>query len=168
MGGYSSASLFQPGAILDEFRLYSWALTSAEIAATWATTLNNANVLTVAQTGPGVGDLFITLTQISPTATAGWTLISADTSGFKGTGSLFGIEPDALTWALLFSSVLADGNIFQFPVPSPTGAWPNTGFFLPPGSVSSLAGLTLDFGVVLVGPGLVYDGKSNVERFYFQ
>jgi hypothetical protein len=126
------------------------------------------NILSVAQTGPGVGDLNIALTMISPTATEGWTLISANTSLPQSTGSFFGIEPDALTWALLFSSIIADGNLFHFPVPSPTGAWPNIPFFLPPGSVSSLAGLTLDIGVVLVGPSFVYDGKSNVERVFFQ
>jgi len=164
---YSSASTFSNGAKLDEFRLYGRALLPAEVAATWSVELFDVNVLSLAQSGPGVGDLTMTLGNLSPTATEGWTLLSADTSGTAGAGPFFGLRPDATTW-LLLGQPLFDGNPFHFPVPSAFGAFPTGAFAAPPGSVSGLAGLSFDIAVVLVRPGYAYDSRSNVVRYTFQ
>lgn len=167
VGGYNSASNFSNGANLDEFRMYSYALTPAQVAAGVGVELFDTNVLSVTQSGPGVGDLSIGLTNLSPTALEGWTLISFDVSGVVGAGPLFGIRPDFGTWTLFLNSPLADGVPFHFPVPSAFGAFPNSPYALPPGAVSFLAGTSADFSVFFVNASFVYDSRSNVVRRTF-
>ena len=166
VGGYTSAN-WSGGAILDEFRMYSYALTGAQVAAGVNVQLQNFNELTVVQSGPGVGDFTLALNNLSPTAVEGWTLASFATTGPVATGPLFGIVPDAGTWLLFTTTPLTDSNPFHFPVPSAFGGFPNTPFALPAGAVSFLAGTTADFVVFLVQPGFVYDGRSNVARLAF-
>ncbi|HYC77389.1 MAG TPA: LamG-like jellyroll fold domain-containing protein [Planctomycetota bacterium] len=168
VAGYNTSSTFGGGAKLDEFRVYNRALTAAEIAATWNIELFNANQLSVSQSGPGVGDLTIALDLVSPTAIEGWTLITFDVSGPVGTGPFFGIRPDSGTWSLLIGVPLTDSNPLHFPVPSAFGGFPNSPFVVGPGAVSFLAGLSADFSVFLLGPGFVYDSRSNVVRHLFQ
>jgi hypothetical protein len=166
VGGYTTSS-WSGGAILDEFRVYSYALYAAQVAGGVNTELYDFNTLTVAQSGPGVGDLSIALTSLSPTAVEGWTLITFATAGMLGAGPLFGITPDAGTWALFTTSPLTDSSPFHFPVPSAFGGYPNTPFTLPAGTLNFLAGTSADFVVFLVQPGFVYDGRSNVSRIAF-
>jgi hypothetical protein len=166
VGGYSSAS-WSGGAILDEFRMYSYALTAPQVAAGVNVQLQNFNELTAVQSGPGVGDFTLSLNNISPTAVEGWTLATFATTGPVSTGPLFGIFPDAGTWLLFTTTPLTDSNPFHFPVPSAFGGFPNVPFALPAGAVSFLAGTTADFVVFLVQPGFAYDGRSNVARLAF-
>lgn len=125
------------------------------------------NVLAVSDGGLGVDALTVSLTDITPSATEGWFLVSSDVSRPLGTGPFLGISPDTLTWTFLFSSPLLDGSLFHFPVPSSLSLFPTTPFVLPPGSTASINGATLDMTVLLVGPGLSYAGRSNVVRYAF-
>lgn len=127
-----------------------------------------ANRLDVSQSGPGVGDLNVSLTMISPTATEGWLLLSLQTGFPVATGPLLGIWPDATTFNLFLTSPLIDGNPLHFPIPSPSGAFPNTPFILPPGGSPFPAGVTVDVVAFLVGPNFAYDGRSGVVRYTFQ
>jgi hypothetical protein len=167
VAGYTSASHFSNGANLDEFRMYSYALTPAQVAAGVGVELFDVNVLTVTQSGAGVGDLSIGLTNITPTGIEGWTLISFDVSGTAGAGPLMGIRPDFGTWTLFLNSPLADGVPFHFPNPSAFGAFPNSPYVLPPGAVSFLAGTSADFSVFFVNASFSYDSRSNVVRRTF-
>ena len=164
VGGYNTSS-FQPGCVIDEFRVYDYALTQAEITATYNVTLFDQNILDVTQT-PGLGDLNLSLTNLSPTATQGFLFLSSETGAASGTGSFFGIEPSPLTFAFL-NQPMFDGNPFNFPVPSAFGLFPNTPLNLGSGAVSSLNGQTFDWVIVLFGPGFSYDSKSNVVRHTF-
>jgi hypothetical protein len=126
------------------------------------------NILTMGQSGPGVGDFTMSLGSVSPGATRGWTLISQDVSGPVGLGPLLGIRPDATTWELFFTVPMLDGSPFHFPVPSPSGGFPNIPIQMAPGSVNSLAGITLDAACLLVDGFYGYIGHSNVVRMTFQ
>jgi hypothetical protein len=127
------------------------------------------NRLFISQSGPGVADLFVSLTDIVATANEGWILPSALQVSGVGAGPLLGIWPDASTWQILFGAPLVDGNPFHFPIPSATGAFPNVPIQAPPGTVPFLAGLNLDFVALLVtNPGFTFAGSSNVVRILFQ
>jgi hypothetical protein len=123
------------------------------------------NVLSILQSGPGVGDLTATLTDISPTAGEGWTLITANTSHPYASGPVLGIVPDPTTWSV-FGYPYFPGNPFHFNA-TDVGVFPNTPFVAGPGSLTALAGTTLDFVVLLLGPN-GYDSQSNVQRVTFQ
>ncbi len=168
VAGYTSASTYSNNVPLDEFRVYSRALTGAEIAASWNIELFDINVLSVNQTAPMVGDLSISVASLSPTATEGWMLLSGDVSGVTGTGPLLGIRPDAITWSFFLTQPLLDGNPFHFPVPSIFGGFPTNPFVLPPGSTTGLTGSTLDLVLLLIRPGFVYDSRSQTVRYTFQ
>lgn len=154
--------------LLDEFRLWGRARTAAEIAASYNAELFDFNILSVTQSGPGVGDLSIGLSNLVPSAIEGWTLISFDVSHPAGTGPLLGIYPDYGTWLLFTGTPVADGNPIHFPVPSTLGGFPTTPYALPPGAVGFLAGTSADFVVMLVDAGFTYAGKSNAVRIAFQ
>jgi hypothetical protein len=154
--------------LMDEFRLWGSARTAAEIAAAYNVELFDTNRLAVTQSGPGVGDLSISLVDIVPAAIEGWTLISLDTTHPAGSGPLLGIYPDYGTWLLFTGTPVADGNPIHFPVPSTLGGFPTAPYALPPGAVSFLAGTSADFVVMLVDAGFTYAGKSNAVRHTFQ
>ncbi|HYC77387.1 MAG TPA: LamG-like jellyroll fold domain-containing protein [Planctomycetota bacterium] len=120
-------------------------------------------------TGGGVGDLVVTPVPTACGAAAaavlGYTLLSFNTAGAVGTGPLFGITPDAITFFFL-STALAPGNPLAFVV-SP-GLYPNAGpLGFPAGTMSAFAGFSMDGVMVFIGPtgSLVY--WSNVDRVAF-
>ena len=154
--------------VMDDFRLWGRARTATEIAAAYNVELFNTNRLAVTQSGPGVGDLSISLVDIVPAAIEGWTLISFDTTHPAGSGPLLGIYPDYGTWLLFTGTPVADGNPIHFTVPSLFGGFPTAPYALPPGSVNFLAGTSADFVVMLVDAGFAYTGKSNAVRYAFQ
>jgi hypothetical protein len=165
--GYTGSSWFN-NVIMDEFRVYSYALTDAQVMATAGVELFDTNVLEVSQSGPGVGDLSISLTNLSPTATSGWMILSAEVAAPEGSGPFIGIHPDASTWLLFLTTPMGTGNPFHFPTVAPLGFFPASPFNVGPGGVSSLTGLTVDVAMLMVTPGPYYDSKSNVVRFTFQ
>ena len=126
------------------------------------------NILSITQSGPGVGDLSISLTNLSPTATSGWMILSADVAGSQGAGSFIGVYPDFNTWLLLTTTPIGLGNPFHFPTVAPVGFFPTSPFNLGAGAVSSLTGLTVDVAMLMVTPGPFYDSRSNLVRFTFQ
>lgn len=134
-------------------------------------TLVRANLITVAPqpfqmttTGGGTGDLLITPvpTTCYPTATEGWTLMSFSTyAGPVGTGPFAGLFPDTYTIAFA-TSAAAVGNPLHF-IPAP-GFFPNAPYYLPPGSLSVLAGLGVDACEVLIDPAWTFLRITNVVR----
>jgi hypothetical protein len=163
-----NTSTFSLSVLLDEFRVYSYALTDAQVMATAGVELFDINVLNVSQSGPGVGDLSISLTNLSPTATSGWLILSAEVGASEGSGPFIGIYPDANTWLLFLTTPMGTGNPFHFPTVAPLGFFPVSPFNVGPGGVSSLTGLTVDVAMLMAKPGPNYDSKSNVVRFTFQ
>lgn len=159
VGGQTSNGL---NGVLDEFRLWRQFRTPAEILANYNVELANENVLSASNSGPGVGDLTLSLASISPGAVSGFTLITGETAGAPGTGPVFGIVPDALTWQG-FMMAPFPGNPFHFPV-GPAGVYPAAPFVAPPGALASLAGQTFDLVAIVLGPGVSYLGKSAVVR----
>jgi hypothetical protein len=124
------------------------------------------NVLSITQSGPGVGDLDVSLSMISPTAFEGWTLLSASTANPMGTGPLLGLWPDPTTWEVL-SYTYFPGNPFHFRT-TDLGVYPNAPFTVPPGTMTALTGQTLDFVTFLLNNSLLYDSRSKLVRVTFQ
>jgi hypothetical protein len=147
---------------MDEFRLWGTARTGAQILASYNQELFPNNIFTAVTSGGGVGDLSLSLTSISPGAVEGYMLVTSAPIGGVGTGPLFGIWPSGETWALI-ATPLAVGNPLHFVVGIP-GAFPDTGFSVPAGTLSYLAGQTWDLVCVVAGPSLTYLGHSQAQR----
>lgn len=126
----------------------------------------NQNILSITQSGAGVGDLDARIARLSATAAEGWTLLSGNTSLPLGTGYLLGLNPDGLTWGG-FSQPLIAGSPFHFDARI-SGVFPQAPFIVGPGSVSGLAGQTLDFVCLFLDANGGFDGASNVVRVTFQ
>lgn len=99
--------------------------------------------------GMGIGDLELNITGIPPQATNVVLIASyLPAPGGLGTGPFLGVYPDAVTWVLITFPVTA-GNPFHFPVTaSPYAAGP---LRFPPGSVSALAGITVEAAALAYG-----------------
>jgi hypothetical protein len=122
------------------------------------------NILNVATSGGGVGDLAVSLTMISPAAASGFTLISADTAATLGSGPVLGIYPDLTTWSILIEIPVAPGNPLHFLTGYP-GLFPDAPLNVAPGTLSFLSGQTWDFVALLTdASGFGYVGRSNVVR----
>jgi hypothetical protein len=150
---------------MDDFRLWLRARTPAEIQAAYNNELYNENILAGTTSGGGVGDLSLSLTSITAWAQEGYTLISQFTTFPAGSGPLLGIYPDGLTW-MVFSFPSVAGSPFHFPV-GLAGTYPAVPFVVPPGTLSNLAGTSLDAVTLLLGPNLSYAGASNAIRLNF-
>jgi hypothetical protein len=127
---------------IDDFRMWSVARTASEIATNYNSELSATNQLVATNSGIGIGDLFLSLTAISPGATQDFTLITGATSGSLGSGPAFGITPDAATFQG-FLTPLALGNPFHFPV-GPPAVYQDVPFTVPPGTLVALSGQTFD------------------------
>jgi hypothetical protein len=122
------------------------------------------NILTFNTTGGGVGDLVAGISNIGPTVTEGYLLISALTSNPIGSGPALGLWPDATTWSILLDpSPALPGNPLHFAVGFP-GLFPSTPFIVPPGSLSFLAGTSWDVVGLMIGVGPSYAGRTNLVR----
>lgn len=146
---------------MDEFRLWLRARTAAEIAANFNVEVVNQNNLVATTTGGGAGDLNLSLSLVTPGATEGWLLVSGTTAGPPGSGPILGLWPDALTWSG-FAQPSFPGNPFHFPVGFP-GVFPDAPLVLPPGTLSNLAGTSLDVAALLLA-GPAFAGVSLVNR----
>lgn len=167
VAGYATVTGLPAGTGFDEFRMYSYALTDAEVAATATIELFDQNILSLSQSGPGIGDLSVDLTMLSPTAVQGFTLYSTNTSLPEGAGPLLGITPVAATWAGL-AVPYAPGNVFHFMTGDPAPLFPNGTYLFPAGTFSGVPGLQVDVVCLLLNGVGAYDSKSNVVRITFQ
>ena len=81
-----------------------------------------------------------------------------------GQGGFFGLIPDGNTWSIL-TMPAAVGNPLRF-VHAP-GFFPAVPFAVPPGSLSFLIGVTVDFVQVDVTPAITVAHISNLDRVTF-
>lgn len=124
------------------------------------------NRLTMAQSAPMVGDLSIGLDMISQTAAGGFTLVSTHTSLPVGSGPVLGLVPSLETYQV-FGFPYFPGNPFHFST-GDLNLFPHVVLDMPPGTVTHLTGLQLDFACFLYGGSGAFDSQSNVVRVLFQ
>jgi PKD repeat protein len=138
-----------------------------------ASTVTKVNFVHVTQyvfdaftTGGGAGDLVLTgiPSYGGPSATHGFTFISFTPGGAVGTGPMFGIVPDALTWPI-FGTPAAVGNPLHY-IPAP-GVYPEALFVVPAGVLTAFTGTTADFVQVGVTPAYTVVFVSNCDRITF-
>ena len=117
-------------------------------------------------TGGGAGDLAIVPvpTICYPTTAQGWTLVSFSALNPVGAGPFGGIYPDATTFSWI-NLAASPGNPLHF-APAP-GVYPNIPFGVPPGTLSALAGVSMDANEILVGPSFNILLITNVARITF-
>jgi hypothetical protein len=130
-----------------------------DIGAHEKSAFNNLSLLTG---GGGLGDLTLSLTMIDPSAVEGLMLLSSYTLLSVGSGPVFGLWPDGLTWAFI-NTPLGPGNPLHFPL-VPAFVFPYVPLAAPPGTLSILAGQVWDVVAVMLGPGTTYVGQSNIVR----
>ncbi|HYC77028.1 MAG TPA: hypothetical protein VEI02_05310 [Planctomycetota bacterium] len=122
------------------------------------------NILSFVTSGGGVGDLFVSISDLDPNAVSGYMLISADTSHPFKSGPLFGMWPDFTTWTILTDPAPAfPGNPLHFVCNVP-GVFPATPLTAPAGSLSFLGGSSWDVCALILGFGNAYVGVSNLIR----
>lgn len=123
------------------------------------------NILSLSQSGPGVGDMTMTVGNPSPTAAEGYMLLSSYTTGALAQGPILGIYPDPGTFAV-FTFPYLPGSPFHFNMQD-VGFWPQSPFVAPPGTTNVLTGLTFDVVLLFLNPFSFYDSRSNVVRHTF-
>jgi PKD repeat protein len=114
----------------------------------------------------GQGDLYMA----SPPPPLGWSeaflFMSQQTALITGSGWFFGIYPDALTWSIVgFPS--GPGNLIHPTNAGNPGLWPDAPVVLPPGTVTTIQGLTFDFVLVFLDPSMIPLTWTNVSRTLF-
>ena len=116
--------------------------------------------------GGGIGDLMATASCLPPGIHEGFTLLSLNTSGPVGQGSLFGIYPDALTYQGV-ATPPDPTNPLHFIAPINPAGFPLAPISLPPGYFSSLSGQSMDAQIVLLDSTFTISGITNVARVAF-
>ena len=122
-----------------------------------------SNSFNLSMTSSGGGDLNLQLLGIPGAAVEGYTLFSLDTSSPVGAGSLLGLSPDWLTYTGL-ASPAASGNPLHFLAPYSAGSYPASPFSLPPGSLPSFSGLSVDAMVGVLDSSANLLAVTNVSR----
>jgi hypothetical protein len=103
-------------------------------------------------TPQGGGSASLALRGIPSGAVEGWTIPSLDMTFPVGSGPVFGISPDALTFLVISSNPTpAPGNIFHFTLPATPPSYPADEFVFPAGTFPP--GLGVDVVGVAVFPG---------------
>lgn len=113
-------------------------------------------------TGGGAGDLTLAVVNLPGAVTEGFTLVTSSTIASPGSGPFFGIWPDAVTFQGI-AVPAAVGNPLHFVTGVP-GAFPDSPFVVPPGTLSFLGGQVWDAVLVGLAPGFVYVNRTNVVR----
>lgn len=111
----------------------------------------------------GAGDLTIDLNGAPLAMAEGFTLFSLDTARPVGTGSFFGLEPDALTLAIA-TYPAATGSPLHHVAPYAANLYPNVPFLFPPGSLGALSGTTVDGMAVALDASFGFLGVTPVVR----
>ena len=109
------------------------------------------------------GNLFCSLTDVPAGTTQGFTLFSFNTTLPTGVGTVFGINADPFTLAVV-ATPAAQGGLYHWVLPASPAAYPNAAFTLPPGSLNAFIGMTADGQGIALGPGFSFLGESNVVR----
>lgn len=116
--------------------------------------------------GNGAGDLtLIVNTPFSGAIVEGYTLLSSTQVGNAGSGPLFGLWPDALTFAAIPTTPAVVGDplhwVANHGIP---GVWPLAPLQFPSPSLAFLAGQTWDVVLVGFGPNFTPAERSCVAR----
>jgi serine protease AprX len=111
------------------------------------------------------GSFGVSLTNLPAGWAQGYTLLSFGVSRPVGLGTFLGIEFDGLAAACL-SVPAAPGNFIHF-VPGGPTEFPQAPFNLPPGTMSALAGLSMDGISLVLNAGGQIVAVSNADRVTF-
>lgn len=122
--------------------------------------------LSMLTSGGGIGDLFAQISGLPQGTSAGFTLLSFNTAGVVGQGSLFGINPDLLTFNVL-TSPPAPTNPLHFVAPFVPGFYPVAPINVPAGAFAPFAGMAMDAQVIALNAGFNLLGMTNVSRVMF-
>lgn len=112
--------------------------------------------------GGGAGDLSLSIINLPAGVTEGFTIVTGSPIGTIGSGPMFGIWPDAVTFQGIGTQA-AVGNPLHFVAGVP-GIFPDAPLAVPAGTLSFLAGQVWDAAVVALAPGLTYLNHTNVVR----
>ena len=106
----------------------------------------------------------VAIGNIPANATSGFTLFSLNTSlPVNPTTTSIGLQADALTAGCL-ATALAPGDFFHWTWPVSAPVYPAASWVFPPGSLITLAGISMDAQAAAIGSSTVY---SSVQRITF-
>jgi hypothetical protein len=109
-------------------------------------------VFYIAASTTGVGDARLSIANVPAGTFEGWTFISLDTTLPVGTGPIFGVTPDATTFAILTIAPVANpGDVLHWTSPV-AGVFPATALTFPAGTFSAFSGTSWDLISLAVGP----------------
>ncbi|MSR75603.1 MAG: hypothetical protein EXS14_09080 [Planctomycetes bacterium] len=104
----------------------------------------------------------VTIGNIPSTATSGFTLFSMNTTApVNTTTTTIGLSFDSLTQGCLFTAV-APGDFFHWTWPVSSPVYPAAPMVFPPGSLVSLAGLSMDAQAMSAGATTTYSGVVRI------
>lgn len=111
----------------------------------------------------GTGSAQVIVANVPPGTLEGWTFFSTTTTTPVGGGAIFGITPDAATFAIFtLAPVAQPGNVLHWTPPAP-GLFPAIPFTLPAGAMTPFAGQVWDFLAIAIG-GAGLTPTFNVSR----
>ena len=99
------------------------------------------------------------------TALQGWTVATFTPASPVGSGPMFGIIPDGVSWFILTTYDHPTlGHPFHWTANGSTAFYPHVPIVVPPGVMSAFAGNTWQYVSVALGPGLGLQAFSNVTE----
>ena len=111
---------------------------------------------------PGNSNTTVSISNIPPSATQGWTFVSFTTPTAAGNGPVFGITVDAVTLSIFNTyPVPQPGNFFHWTVGAP-GVYPASPLMVPGAALTPFSTMTWDFVALAIGAGNIT--ASNVVR----
>jgi hypothetical protein len=172
-GAFPSGSVSQNGHVSDaNSPVSNWYNENAGAVIELAYLFGSTNHfdLTTFTSGGGVGDLSVALTGIPMNTVRGYTLVSGQPVSIFGlefgTGPVLGIYPDPITFEII-SLPAQLGSPLHWLHPAPSGIFPTTPLFFPPGSLSSVTGSTWEVVAVGISGTGVLTGVTPVRSLSF-
>ena len=99
------------------------------------------------------------------TALQGWTVATFTPASPVGSGPMFGIIPDGVSWFILGTYLQPTlGHPFHWTATGSSAFYPHAPIVVPPGAMSAFAGNTWQYVSIALGPGLGLQAFSNVTE----